>query len=150
VLDHALATARRRGSAVAVLFVDLDRFKAINDALGHSAGDAALIATTERLRASLRETDFLARLAGDEFVIVCEDLPADASAAADKMRALGQRLHTGLGQPAHINGTEIQLSASIGVALSTGGAGTEDMFSEADTAMYRAKERDHGNVVIGP
>ena len=148
-LEHALASARRRETVVAVLFVDLDHFKAVNDALGHAAGDAVLVETANRLGRALRDTDMVARLAGDEFVLVCEDLPGDLAVVDRHLEALGHRLEGALSRPIEVAGEEVVVSASIGVAVSSPESSTEDLLGSADTAMYAAKQRGHGRLVMG-
>lgn len=139
-LEHALTAAARHHQTVAVFFIDLDRFKKINDTFGHAAGDAALIAATRRIAATLREEDTLARLAGDEFVLVCELLPQRTPGELERqLRAVTERIHTALSAPIRIGSTELALSASIGVALSAHGSTADDLLAEADAAMYRAK-----------
>jgi len=133
-LNQACARAERAGTYVGVLFLDLDDFKEVNDSLGHVAGDHVLAEVAARLRRCLRETDTAARIGGDEFVVVCEDLcdPAEASLVADRIdRALAVPLTAGANQ--------IQVTASIGVATAAVGAHPDDLLRGADTAMYQAK-----------
>jgi diguanylate cyclase (GGDEF)-like protein len=133
----ALARLGRHGGFVGVLFVDLDGFKAVNDAHGHSAGNEFLRAATQRMRAALRPTDRLARIGGDEFVALLEEIvaPQDAEHVA-------HRLHAALAQPFEIGGREIATSASIGVACCGDAERAVDaLLSEADAAMYEAKRR---------
>lgn len=140
-LAQALATANRYAQTVAVAFVDLDRFKAINDTLGHAAGDAVLTEVARRLRETLRESDILARIGGDEFVVALLDVegPADVSHVAEKMlRALAR--------PILMEGRTLHVNASIGLALYPGdGSDAETLIRNADTAMYHAKTRGRGN-----
>jgi diguanylate cyclase (GGDEF)-like protein/PAS domain S-box-containing protein/excisionase family DNA binding protein len=135
-LEHALA---RRGDAVGLLFVDLDRFKRINDELGHEAGDEALRAVVPRLQAAVRAGDTVARLGGDEFIVLCEAVRDEDEAAA-----VGERVRRTLrGAPLRVGAVEVEVRASIGVATSAGRDVTADaLLRDADTAMYRAKE--HG------
>jgi diguanylate cyclase (GGDEF)-like protein/PAS domain S-box-containing protein len=139
-LRHGLARGRRDETVTAVLFIDLDRFKAVNDSLGHEAGDQLLLAVAARLPGSLRPGDTLARLGGDEFVILCEDL-ADSHDAV----SIAQRLITGLATPFALPAGEVFVSASIGIAVAHGtGHDAEELLGDADMAMYRAKERGRG------
>ena len=144
-LNQALLRARRRRGHVAVLFLDLDRFKRINDSLGHSAGDQLLVTVGERLRACLRDEDTPSRLGGDEFAIL---------AHADRVGAVGiaERVLAAMEPAFLIDRREVSAAASIGIALDRGGradAGT--MLRDADTAMYRAKfGRGGGYVVFEP
>jgi diguanylate cyclase (GGDEF)-like protein/PAS domain S-box-containing protein len=134
-LDHALARARRSDTAAAVLLLDLDRFKGINDAFGLPCGDLLLKAVAERLQSCLRETDAIARLGGDEFVVLQSDVRT-----ADEPRALARRLIDSFGQPFVINGEELHTSASIGLTLFPGdGQAADRLLKNAELAMYRAK-----------
>jgi diguanylate cyclase (GGDEF)-like protein/PAS domain S-box-containing protein len=136
-LDRALAQADRRGSRVAVLFVDLDDFKRINDSLGHEAGDDLLRVVAHRLRAFAGEHDTAARLGGDEFVLLLEDLAADEEAAV-----VAQRIATSLQSPVSLAGQDVVVTASIGVAVRAAGQGSADqLMRDADLAVYRAKAR---------
>jgi diguanylate cyclase (GGDEF)-like protein/PAS domain S-box-containing protein len=133
-VQHALSLARRGQQHVAVMFLDLDNFKNINDSFGHDAGDRLLQAVAQRLVKTLRGSDTVARLGGDEFAILIEGVSIIAEvdhAAASLVEALDQ--------PFTISATEVRVSASIGVALSTPQAGAEALLSKADIAMYHAK-----------
>jgi diguanylate cyclase (GGDEF)-like protein/PAS domain S-box-containing protein len=135
-LRHALRRAARRADYVfAVLFLDLDRFKVINESLGHFAGDRLLVMIARRLELSLRPGDSVARLGGDEFAILLDDI-RDASDAIK----VADRVHGELSAPFNIGGQELFVSSSIGIATSlTGYQRPEDVLRDADTAMYRAK-----------
>jgi diguanylate cyclase (GGDEF)-like protein len=137
-LRHALRrTARHKDYLFAVLFLDIDRFKVINDSLGHMAGDRLLVMVARRLELSLRPGDSVARLGGDEFTVLLDDIKhvEDATRVADRIQA---ELHA----PFNLGGQEIYASASIGIACSnTGYSRPEDVLRDADTAMYRAKAR---------
>jgi len=133
-LRQALARADR-GNGFAVCFIDLDRFKLINDSLGHAAGDAVLIEVARRLGGLCRGADTLARLAGDEFVMLLEDI-ADAGAAA----GIAQRILAALAQPLHVGGRDIDVGASLGMALHPDdGNDATSLLRNADAAMYAAK-----------
>jgi diguanylate cyclase (GGDEF)-like protein len=138
VLDHlhqALARAGRRSSLSAVIFLDLDDFKPINDTLGHLAGDEILVRIAERLRSAVRPSDTLGRWGGDEFVVVCEDLER----ASDAPAIVG-RLAAAFDEPFTLHGTELHVAASIGVAVSGGGDDRPAaLIHAADAAMYRVK-----------
>jgi diguanylate cyclase (GGDEF)-like protein len=134
-LDGALARARRSGLDVALLFIDLDDFKAINDALGHRGGDDVLAAVAQRLLGAVRPGDTVARLAGDEFTVVLEGVPS-----LEEAQAIATRIDDALAYPASVFGAPVALSASIGVALTTDGRGSVDeLLRRADVAMYAAK-----------
>jgi diguanylate cyclase (GGDEF)-like protein len=136
-LRLVVAQAKRHPDHLfAVLFLDLDRFKMINDSLGHVAGDELLIATSRRLANSLRTSDTVARLGGDEFAILLDELESNN----DVIR-VAERLQEDLIQPYHIGGQEVFTTASIGIALrTTGYESAENILRDADTAMYRAKQ----------
>jgi diguanylate cyclase (GGDEF)-like protein/PAS domain S-box-containing protein len=140
-LNQALSRVRWRLRPVAVLFIDLDRFKIVNDTLGHNIGDLLLKAVAERLRSTLRDGDTIARLGGDEFVLILSDLaqPEDAAKVAEKiLNAFSRSFDMG--------GHEFFMTASIGIALYPGdGEDTETLLKNADTAMYRAKEQGRNN-----
>ncbi|MCK6405203.1 MAG: EAL domain-containing protein [Rhodocyclaceae bacterium] len=135
-VEQALASADRHQRRIALLFLDLDRFKTINDSLGHPAGDALLREITRRLLASVRETDTVSRLGGDEFVVLVTDLSDDETVAmiAQKILEVAQ-------QPFRTEGHTLAVSVSIGIALSpTDGADFDTLLKRADTAMYHAKD----------
>jgi diguanylate cyclase (GGDEF)-like protein/PAS domain S-box-containing protein len=132
---QALARLHRSKGPIAILFIDLDRLKAINDSLGHAVGDHLLIAVAERLAETLRDSDTVARLGGDEFVILAEDLDSDAEALA-----VAERVVSTLDAPFQVGSMEVTMGASIGVSISRDHeADPEDLLREADVAMYRAK-----------
>lgn len=136
-LGHALKRLKRLmdGYGFAVLFLDLDRFKVINDSLGHMTGDALLIETAKRLEKCVRPGDTVARLGGDEFVILFDDV-RDAESA----KAIAERVQTALSTPFYVNACEVFSSASIGIALSSHEYDRpEDILRDADITMYRAK-----------
>jgi diguanylate cyclase (GGDEF)-like protein/PAS domain S-box-containing protein len=137
-LDLALARARRGGLGVAVLCLDLDRFKEINDSLGHAVGDDLLIEVAARLRAGARETDVVARYGGDEFVILLADL--DVQDAPQLAATVIERLRTVLGAPYAIGPVELQAEASIGVALYPfDSRDAKGLLAAADAEMYAGK-----------
>jgi diguanylate cyclase (GGDEF)-like protein/PAS domain S-box-containing protein len=135
-LGQALRRLDRRDRVLAVLFVDLDRFKVINDRFGHATGDETLLAVGCRLREVLRPHDTVARLGGDEFVVLCEDLEDDRAAIR-----VAERVLAALDQPVACGGTDVVPSASIGISLTRRSDVTPDaLLRDADMAMYRAKE----------
>jgi diguanylate cyclase (GGDEF)-like protein/PAS domain S-box-containing protein len=134
---HALASAQRTRRPLAVLFCDIDRFKVVNDSLGHTAGDALLFAVASRYRSALRATDTVARFGGDEFVVLAEDLATDADAVV-----VAEKLATSLREPVPVGRQEIHVSASVGIAVADPETATpESLVRDADVAMYRAKAR---------
>ena len=144
-LTQAIARSQRTGTDTAVLFLDLDRFKWVNDSLGHTAGDDLLIAVAERLRPQLRPEDTIARFGGDEFVVLCEGLRfgGDAVHTADRLAAA-------LALPFRLGDQPISVTASIGIALASttpdGSAG--EILRDADSAMYRAKEAGRNRIEV--
>jgi diguanylate cyclase (GGDEF)-like protein len=135
LLEHAFRVGRRSGKLSAVLFVDLDRFKRVNDTYGHQVGDELLVAVAQRLTGLLRPGDSLARLSGDEFVILCEDL-VDVSGADP----IAVRLSAELARPFALSHVEVTVSASIGIAFTGQGIDEpEGLLRDADLAMYRSK-----------
>lgn len=135
-IEEAVARHRRRGESFSVLLLDLDRFKHVNDTLGHAVGDALLRETAVRLKASLRETDVLARIGGDEFAIV-QDRENDQRDAAC---ALADRIIEVISRPFNIEGNEVNIGTSIGIALAPEHATNSDsLMKMADLALYRAK-----------
>jgi len=137
-LRQALATGRRSGTSLAVLFVDLDGFKLVNDLFGHHIGDLLLREMADRLAATRRQSDTVARFGGDEFVVICPDINTSAAACR-----IAEQLLAELAVPAVIEGVEHRLTASVGIALTGSGErspGPETLLRNADTAMYRAKE----------
>jgi diguanylate cyclase (GGDEF)-like protein/PAS domain S-box-containing protein len=140
-LEQALLSARREGLQLAVLFIDMDRFKVINDTLGHHVGDALLVEVAQRLQSSVRESDIVARLGGDEFVIVLTGMETGMAASA----IAGEILAT-LGRPYFIAGHELHSSPSVGISIfPADGEGVEALMKNADTAMYHAKEQGRNN-----
>jgi diguanylate cyclase (GGDEF)-like protein len=136
-LSTALSRAASRGSAVTLLFLDLDRFKLINDTLGHGAGDRLLIEIAARLRAAVRPTDTVARLGGDEFTVLCEGTRTEEEALR-----LARRLGRAIAEPIRLAEVELSVTASIGIAVRPGAASTaEDLLRDGDAAMYAAKLR---------
>ena len=143
-LAHALDRALRRESGVAVLFLDVDHFKAVNDTIGHAGGDALLREVALRLRATVRPEDTVARLGGDEFVICCEEI-TDPDAAV----FMADRVREAFVAPFHPDGHEISIGTSIGVAIADADTESpEAALRDADTAMYVAKARGRDRAVV--
>jgi len=139
-LEEALAESQRSGEQFAVLWLDLDRFKAVNDALGHGVGDELLVAVADRIRSILRQGDVIARLGGDEFAILqrAPEQPIAASSLAD-------RLIHGLSQPFHVQDHQLHIGVSVGMAIwPNDGADGDTLLKNADLALYRAKGDGRG------
>ena len=133
--EQALGRAERHGATTAVLFLDLDGFKEVNDSLGHDAGDRVLVEIARNLRVSVRTGDLVARLGGDEFCVLCENIES-----LDEMRELGERLCNTASLPMSVHGREVKIGASIGVSFDAGGEGKiGNLLRQADVALYRAK-----------
>jgi diguanylate cyclase (GGDEF)-like protein/PAS domain S-box-containing protein len=140
-VGHALERRVRRQSSVALLLLDLDHFKFVNDTLGHAKGDALLVAVSERLRTVLRTADTIARLGGDEFAVLLEDLAAD-----DEADATATRIQQALDRPFQLDEREVFVRASIGIAWATDGQDVDALLMDADVAMYGAKNSGRGRV----
>jgi diguanylate cyclase (GGDEF)-like protein/PAS domain S-box-containing protein len=142
-VQHALTRNARHDGHLAVLFLDLDNFKTVNDSLGHPTGDKLLVCVAERLRACLRAMDTAARLGGDEFAVLLEDLGSGEAATA-----VANRLIAALQQPFTVADREVFIGASIGIALNGPGAGSDQLLRNADIAMYTAKRQGKGGYAI--
>jgi diguanylate cyclase (GGDEF)-like protein/PAS domain S-box-containing protein len=143
-LDHALARRVRNGRQIAVLFCDIDRFKVVNDGLGHSVGDQLLVAFAQRFRNAVDPTDTVARFGGDEFVILIEDVADD-----DHPLELANRLARALDAPFMLSGGhEVYVTASIGLTYASDHSSGEAWLRDADAAMYRAKEQGRNRLVL--
>jgi diguanylate cyclase (GGDEF)-like protein len=142
-VEHALTRVQRQHTRVAVLFLDLDNFKTVNDSLGHTVGDELLVAVTARLERCLRQGDTAARMGGDEFAMLLEDLETTEDATA-----IAERMIAALRRPFAIVGKEVFIGASIGVAFDASGAGTDQLLRNADLAMYTAKMRGRGRCQV--
>ena len=134
-LDHGLIQARRHGWGLAVLFIDLDKFKNINDSYGHAVGDKVLIMVANRLQASLREEDMASRWGGDEFVCLLLEVKQEADATR-----LAEEMVSRIAEACELHGTVLSVNASIGIALYPADGETADsLLKNADSAMYKAK-----------
>jgi diguanylate cyclase (GGDEF)-like protein len=143
-LSHAVARARRTGTRLGVLYLDLDGFKAVNDSFGHRAGDALLVALAPRLREAVRSSDTVARLGGDEFAVLCEDV-----AGAVEAQEVAARLLATINRPVPWGRTELRVSASVGLSVSEPGrVDPEGLLRDADAALYRAKGRGRGRFEV--
>ena len=141
-LTHSMSRLDRSRRPLMVAYVDLDRFKSVNDKLGHDMGDAVLVEVASRLTVSVRPGDTVARLGGDEFVIVCPDLP-DAGLADD----LAQRLIAAVAEPMKLGAESRVITASVGLVLVHRTLDVDQVLRAADAAMYRAK-RAGGNLGV--
>jgi diguanylate cyclase (GGDEF)-like protein/PAS domain S-box-containing protein len=143
-LDRAILRAQRHGTRFAVCFMDLDRFKVVNDTLGHAAGDELLKTMAARLSATVRASDLLARLGGDEFVLLLEE-----SGQPDTLHATAQRLLHAIGQPLHIQGHTYLVTGSVGISLYPDHArDAATLLRQADAAMYLAKSKGKNNAQL--
>jgi len=142
-LEQAMKHAQRYDRTVTVAFMDLDNFKLINDSLGHGAGDVLLIAAAQRMAACLRDTDTVARMGGDEFVLVLFDQPKTPEVIAETI----QRLRQAVAMPVQLDGHELRVTSSMGLAsYPQDGADADTLLRNADAAMYRAKDLGRNNV----
>ncbi|MBG0568694.1 putative bifunctional diguanylate cyclase/phosphodiesterase [Actinoplanes aureus] len=139
-LDQILGDPRVE--AVVILFVDLDRFKSVNDSLGHNAGDELLAAVSERILACLRTGDLAARLGGDEFAVLIEGV------SVEDARVVAERIAIEVAEPFHVAGRPVYIGSSIGIAARAGGTTASELLGNADVAMYRAKRTGSGQVVV--
>ena len=146
-LQHAISLSIRTGRHGAVLFLDLDHFKFINDTQGHSAGDQLLIEVGKRLQCSVRDGDTVSRLGGDEFVVVLEGLSSSANEAATQTELIAEKIREQLDKPYILNQIEFLSTASIGISLfQDHHENTEDMLQHADVAMYQAKSSGRNTI----
>jgi diguanylate cyclase (GGDEF)-like protein/PAS domain S-box-containing protein len=141
-LTRALLVAKRRRTSVGLVFIDLDRFKAINDSLGHEAGDSILKQVAERLARSIREEDSAVRLGGDEFVVLCEDL-----GGLPDLKLVAHRIDTALSEPYRVGDREINMTASIGLSVAHEDD-ADSLLRHSDAAMYEAKRRGRGRTQV--
>jgi diguanylate cyclase (GGDEF)-like protein/PAS domain S-box-containing protein len=143
-LETAMRRMARHQQSVAVLFLDIDRFKVVNDSLGHGAGDELLVSLASRLQSAVRPGDTVARFGGDEFVVICEEIVDEVHA-----RTVAKRLESAFDDPFHIEGGDVVITVSVGIALAR--SMTEDaetLLRDADSAMYQAKTEGRGRVAV--
>jgi diguanylate cyclase (GGDEF)-like protein/PAS domain S-box-containing protein len=141
-LIQGLAGARRRGSRLAVMFIDLDRFKMVNDHFGHIAGDELLKHVGKRIAGAIRPGDTVARNGGDEFVVVCDDVSLLATTQ------IAERIRDSIGKPFSNKDSQMTVTASLGIAVADDNSTPESLLRDSDTAMYRAKERGRGHIEL--
>jgi len=150
LLEHLgteMARAERHGHYGALLFIDLDNFKTINDSLGHSVGDKLLKIVADRITERIRREDTAARMGGDEFVIIVTDLDNSIGLAAHKAREIAEEISLYVSSPCQIDGRDLQITLSVGVSLFPKvGTGVDDILKQADTAMYRAKDAGRNTI----
>ena len=141
-LDQAIKR-HHRGQPLALLFIDLDGFKQVNDVLGHETGDTLLVTTAERILAQTRAQDTVARIGGDEFVVLCEN------AGHAEAELIAARIAAAIGGPLELDGRRVEVGASIGIATPRAGGGAHELLREADAAMYTAKQRSKSGGCTG-
>ncbi len=142
-LDLEIALSRTLDEQLAILFLDLDQFKVVNDSLGHPIGDRLLVATAERLRSAVRDQDQVARIGGDEFVVMCPRL-----ASPDDAREVAERVLAAMRLPLELDGRTMFAGASLGIAIADGHADAAALIRDADVALYRAKESGRDSYVV--
>ncbi|HZV27486.1 MAG TPA: diguanylate cyclase, partial [Acidothermaceae bacterium] len=142
-VGSALARNERHSQTLAVFFIDLDRFKLVNDSLGHGAGDELLRQIARRLTSTIREGDTLARLGGDEFALLCEELPSEVAATR-----IASALNAAIDEPVVLSGDDRVVSASIGIVISNGASTATELLRDADAAMYQAKTAGRGRAEL--
>src|SRR5436190_11526409 len=139
----ALAAGRDRNRMVAVLFIDLDHFKLVNDSLGHAFGDELVVTVAQRLRHAIRPGDVIARFGGDEFVVLCDNL-----SSIKAVSSLAERLLAAVAEPIALTTDEVFVTASIGIAVGKGNTTAETLLRHADAAMYQAKSDGRARAVV--
>lgn len=145
-LEQAVAHARRHNKMGALIFLDLDQFKMINDTLGHASGDTLLKEMAVRLKGAIRREDTAARMGGDEFVVLLGGLPGDSDRAVNIIRRIADKIHQRLSLPFVLNGHRLQVTSSVGIAMFPINSDDADaIMKQADAAMYRAKESGRNN-----
>jgi len=146
-LLHAIASSKRNHQYCALLFLDLDNFKILNDTQGHDVGDLLLVEVTQRLKTCIREGDTIARFGGDEFVIILEGLSTDTQAAASQAESISEKIRTGFGQSFKLKNLDHHCSVSIGINMFIDHAGSpEELLKQADLAMYQSKQSGRNTI----
>lgn len=145
-LGQALTSSKRSGLFGAILFLDLDNFKTLNDTRGHEAGDMLLVELAHRLRLHIRDGDTVARLGGDEFVVILEDLSSKAEEAASLAQKVAEKLNEVISQPFELKGLEYHHTTSIGIGLLQGSETVEALLKQADLALYKSKNAGRNTV----
>jgi diguanylate cyclase (GGDEF)-like protein len=140
-VQQAMAGSMRNHHHCAIMFIDLDHFKVLNDTLGHDVGDMLLIEVANRLRECVREGDTVTRLGGDEFVVMLEDLSIDTKLAVSKAKSVGKKIIQMINQHYFLQDHKYQIGCSIGISMFCGNAvSVDDLLKQADMAMYKAKK----------
>jgi diguanylate cyclase (GGDEF)-like protein len=148
-LKKSLSISSRHRQLGALLFIDLDKFKPVNDQHGHAVGDALLQAVAKRFSNFLRAEDTAARIGGDEFIILLGSLNQDRALALEEARAVGEKTIAYLEQPFDVNGHSVEISASIGITLfPSGDLDGDELLKQADAAMYAAKKQGRQCVMV--
>jgi diguanylate cyclase (GGDEF)-like protein len=142
-VEQALNRRREAGKSFAVAFLDIDGFKAINDSLGHAAGDELLVTIARRLRESVRTSDTPARLGGDEFAVLLEDVADEAEVAIP-----AQHILKSITAPVELEGKPVRVRGSVGIAIHQDGQGAAELLRNADVAMYGAKTEGKGRYKV--
>lgn len=148
-LERCLAACARHNTYSALIYIDLDDFKSINDTYGHDTGDALLIAVAKRMQSITRLEDIIFRIGGDEFLVLIHQLNNDKEIAHNKSMKLAQKYHQLLQEPFQLEGRVVQIHSSIGIRI-LGGKKQEadEIIKEADSAMYKAKNLGGGNIIL--
>jgi diguanylate cyclase (GGDEF)-like protein/PAS domain S-box-containing protein len=141
-LAHGLAASRRRGAQLGVVFIDVDQFKLVNDSFGHTSGDNLLRETAERVAQAIRPGDTVARVGGDEFVVVCDDV------SILEVEQIAERVLESVRRPCLIDGQEMKVTASLGIAISDLATTPESLIRDSDAAMYRAKDLGRARIEV--
>jgi two-component system cell cycle response regulator len=148
-LDRVVAGCTRHNEYCAVLLINLDRFKLINEQYGYEAGDAVLVEVARRIHSTIRANDIVGRMGGDEFIVLLERLESDAGTTSDSIMHIANKLIAMINMPIAVNSKALHVSASIGIRLlGVEPANTDTAINEADNAMYRAKKAGGGRAVI--
>lgn len=148
-LNHALTRLKRNTNHGAILFLDLDNFKTINDTLGHATGDALLIETANSLNGEVRDEDTVARLGGDEFVVLLSDLSPDIEHATDQARIVAEKIRLALNEPKVLEESPLKVGSSIGISLFQGkDIDADTVLKQADSAMYDAKKAGRNTICL--
>ena len=148
-LDQAIRASKRHGSHLAVIFIDLNKFKLLNDTYGHDVGDKLLIVVAERLQAMVRGSDTVSRLGGDEFVVLSTDLGLDMAEATNNATLIADKIRASLAEPCVIDGVRHACSASVGLQIFSGDEhDAEAVLKQADTAMYEDKKASRANSAV--